>query len=166
MSWKPIRPMALAISAVAIGFAIGARSVLSRPAEGASMRVLFDGHALEMKDAGSLEWFFRRGLMRGLASTRAHGDGLLLLLRPAPGVAIPTGSFEAPFVRFDDAGEVLEIGEVGEAPASNTCQTYWIQDTEDPAWWIVVCVGNCPPAGASCVLMFDAGTGTLACGCP
>jgi hypothetical protein len=85
---------------------------------------------------------------------------LTLRLRPAPGVTIPDGEFECDAIRFNEAGEVVEI-----VPASSAgCRMLVIEDPEDPESSIPICTGDCPTAQI-CQFYFDVGTLELGCDC-
>lgn len=85
---------------------------------------------------------------------------LTLRLRPAPGVTLPDGEFECDAIRFNEAGEVVEI-----VPAASAgCRMLVIEDPEDPESSIPICTGDCPTA-QSCQFYFDVGTLELGCDC-
>jgi hypothetical protein len=110
------------------------------------------------------EWFGERGRLFGLkfAADAGSDERLRLRLVPSEGVAIPSGSFEASAIRFNDAGEVIEI-----VPADPTagCQVVAFEDPEDPGHYLVGCSGTCNDAALRCTLAIDIVTLELACPC-
>lgn len=116
---------------------------------------------------GTLEaakWLSARGLLEGvqLAQDAGKGERLKVALRGAPGVAIPAGSFEAAAIRFNEAGEVVEI-----VPASSDagCVVVGIDDPENPGQYWLGCMGNCSNPGLRCTLAIDIVTLEISCPC-
>ncbi len=112
----------------------------------------------------ALKWFSDRGRSNGF---RSNADGELtharLWLEPAAGVELPSGEFEAEFIRFNDDGEVVHVEHA--AADAPSCTMLWVQDTSNPRYWYASCVGACPAPDERCTLFIDLGTLELACGC-
>lgn len=169
MGMSPIgkRPVVVACAAIAllgastvIGmnmFATGARDVVEVQAGGHE----FAARRTTMEAAS---WLSARGRLYGLKFAPDAGDGeqLRIHLVPAPGVEIPRGSFEASAIRFNEAGEVVEIVP---AEAASSCQVVGFEDPDEPGRYFVSCIGGCTTPGLRCTLTIDIVTLQLDCPC-
>lgn len=81
-------------------------------------------------------------------------------LQPAPGVTLPSGSFTCGGIRFNTAGEVVEILEV----AGASCRLNVIFDPDTGEFYLD-CDGDCTPPVLECALYFDLLTLTYRCSC-
>ncbi len=112
----------------------------------------------------ALDWFGDRGLCNGF---RVNADSELthmrIVLSAADGVELPTEDFEADFVRFNEAGEVVHIEFA--PPNAPSCKLLWIHDTQDPQYWLPTCVGRCDATQAPCIQFMNFPTLELSCGC-
>lgn len=85
---------------------------------------------------------------------------LRIPLRPAPGVTLPGGSFTCGGIRFNTAGEVVEILEV----AGASCRLNVIFDPDTGEFYLD-CGGDCTPPVLECSLYFDLLTLSYRCSC-
>lgn len=143
-----------ALIGAALGNGEGGGEVLQVPTGGRAVpmraEVAHQFAALTKTTSVTAAKFSREGELQRLA----------LRLRPAPGVTIPDGEFECDAIRFNEAGEVVEI-----VPASSAgCRMLVIEDPENPESSIPVCTGDCP-AAQICQFYFDVGTLELGCDC-
>lgn len=78
---------------------------------------------------------------------------------PAEGVELPTESFTTRGIRFNEAGEIVEI-----LPASDPCVMQVLIAADNPRRWTYFCEGSCLPPG-ECLLGMDLPTLEIACIC-
>jgi hypothetical protein len=113
----------------------------------------------------AMKWLSDRGRTNGFRFNAGHElTHFRIELDAAPGFDLPAGEFAAESIRFNEAGQVEDVAyAAADAPG---CAMVWIQDTANPRYWYVTCIGTCPPNGPSCSLMLDLATLEMSCGCP
>ena len=82
---------------------------------------------------------------------------------PAEGVELPTESFTTRGIRFNEAGEIVEILPAS-ADASDPCVMQVLIAADNPRRWTYFCEGSCLPPG-ECLLGMDLPTLEIACIC-
>jgi hypothetical protein len=79
------------------------------------------------------------------------------------GVELPTTTFSARGIRFNEAGEIVEILPASDVD-SNACDLTIVVSTENPQHWTYSCEGRCTPP-EECLLSIDGATREIACSC-
>lgn len=112
----------------------------------------------------AMKWLSERGRTNGFRFNAEYElTHFRVELEAAGGVELPSGEFGAESVRFNDAGQVVHV-EYAPANAPG-CTMVWIQDTINPRYWYVTCMGNCSPHNLPCSLLIDLTTLEMSCGC-
>ncbi|MFM7134659.1 MAG: hypothetical protein ACKO0W_10120 [Planctomycetota bacterium] len=113
----------------------------------------------------AMKWLSDRGRTNGFRFNADHElTHFRVELEAAAGFELPTGEFAAKSIRFNDEGQV-EDAEYAASDAPG-CTMVWIQDTANPRYWYVTCIGSCAANGLPCSLMLDLATLEMTCGCP
>lgn len=162
---------AFGIALAAIGL-LGTSAVIGMTMRTAGPRDQVSVHANGMvipalrSTMDAAHWLGDRGILKGIkladsAASESSGERLRVHLVPAAGVTIPSGTFEAKAIRFNEAGEVVEI-----VPAESAgCSVVVVYDPDFPEDNWIGCVGGCKNASLHCTLSIDLSTLEIACPC-
>jgi len=144
---------------VALGaFSLGAQHGLNA-ANGASNRRTVD------PNSPTIQWLQDRGIFRDFLRDESGSPiGLVVELRSAPGVEIPTESFSTEGLRFNENGEVIEILSPTTVPSTNECTLFIFTPNDNPRQQLFVCVGDCDTT-EECAMLIDLSTLAFACNC-
>jgi len=116
------------------------------------------------RTAELIAWFSERNVLKAVGF-----DLTMRIYRvtteavPAEGVELPTESFTTRGIRFNEAGEIVEILPAS-ADASDPCVMQVLIAADNPRRWTYFCEGSCLPPG-ECLLGMDLPTLEIACIC-
>jgi hypothetical protein len=115
------------------------------------------------RTADLIAWFSARGLLRAVGFDLAlRVDRVTAEVVPAPGVELPSAPFSTRGIRFNEAGEIIEI--LPAAADEDTCELFILFDSENPRHWTYFCEGTCT-APQECILGIDLTTLEVSCAC-
>lgn len=115
------------------------------------------------RTADLIAWFSARGMLRAVGFDLAlRVDRVTAVVVAAPGVELPSEPFATRGIRFNEAGEVIEI--LPAAADADQCELFVLFESENPRHWTYFCEGTCT-APRECMLGIDLTTLEVSCAC-